>query len=839
MGEVGTAFPLALAGQALAAVIIFALAYGADPQRLPPAIVGAGGANLVVGAIALLLLKARPFRGLPPYIQLRAALAYGAALGAGHFYLVQEAAHFPQGMLRDAAVLAAGASTALCALALLPARVGLLAFFSTVGALTIAIAGFSLATSIASLFLLCFGGATLSLARRDLLEAAHTLRREGEALRSRRLVHEFETAGTGWFWETDRYGRLTYLSEKVALDLSAGGDILGKPLTQIFEMDSDATQTERALSFHLSGRTSFSEYSVRRANGASDRWWSISGRPLFDDFGQFCGFIGSGSDLTAKRRSEAEIARLAMFDGLTGLANRQRMRHSFDQLLSQQTSGYRPTALFLLDLDRFKAVNDTLGHQTGDELLKQVAHRLQASVGEAGLVGRLGGDEFEVVLPSESDRERLARLADSIIAAISQPYAVNGATIMIGCSIGIAVSPVDGDTSEVLIRNADLALYAAKANGRGVHRFYREELLAEAHSRKLLEDDLRSALVKGEFQLAYQPVVATQTAEIVGYEALLRWNHPTRGLVSPADFIPVAEDCGLIEEIGEWVLRTACTEAALWPGGVRVGVNVSPIQFANPGLPALLVNAIANAGIEPGRLELEITEGVFLHESAATDRMFAQLKSIGVRLALDDFGTGYSSLGYLKTAPFDKIKIDQSFVRGAAVADNRNAAIIKAIVTLADTLGMETTAEGVEVQDEIDLIRELGCSHIQGYVYGRPVVATEVREQLSAAGFTATPLGHRFSRAPRTRMLRSTLFDAGGRRTLVRLRNVSTSGAMIDEVGQLELGGQVLIELIEGKMFHATVRWISAGKAGLEFAQPFHMNRADAAPAPRLARRTA
>jgi diguanylate cyclase (GGDEF)-like protein len=839
IGEVATAFPLAFAGQALASAIIFALAYGADPHRLPPGVVGSGGSILIVASIALLLLKARPFRDLPPYVQLRAALAYGAALGAGHFYLAQEAVRFPDGMLRDAAVLAAGASTALCALALLPARVGLLAFFSTVAALTIAVAGFSLATSIVCLFLLCFGGATLNLARRDLLEAAHTLRREGEALRSRRLVREFETAGTGWFWETDRLGRLTYLSQNVASELSQDGDLLGKPLVQIFEMDNDATHSERALSFHLSGRTSFSEYSVRPAGGARDRWWSMSGRPLFDDFGQFCGFIGSGSDLTAKRRSEAEIARLAMFDGLTGLANRQRMRDSLDQLLSQQTSGYRPTALFLLDLDRFKAVNDTLGHQTGDELLKQVAHRLQASVGEAGLVGRLGGDEFEVVLPSESDRERLARLADTIIAAVSQPYVVNGATIMIGCSIGIAVSPVDGDTSEILIRNADLALYAAKADGRGVHRFYRKELLADAHSRKLLEDDLRRALANGEFQLAYQPVVSTEAAEIVGYEALLRWNHPSRGPVSPTEFIPVAEDCGLIEDIGEWVLRTACTEAASWPGGVRVGVNVSPIQFANPSLPSLVLNAVSNADIPPERLELEITESVFLHESAATDRMFAQLKGLGVRLALDDFGTGYSSLGYLKNAPFDKIKIDQSFVRGAAVAGNRNAAIIKAIVTLADTLGMETTAEGVEVQDEIDLIRELGCSHIQGYVYGRPVAAAEVRAQLTAAGLTATPSGHRFSRAPRTRMLRSALLETGGRRVTVRLRSLSATGAMIDEVGPLELGSAVRIELIEGQMFSGTVRWTSAGKAGLNFDEPFNMNRANPAPASRIARRSA
>jgi diguanylate cyclase (GGDEF)-like protein len=560
---------------------------------------------------------------------------------------------------------------------------------------------------------------------------------------------------------------------------------------------------------------------------------------VVDDLGRFQGFIGSGTDLTERRRSEAEITRLALYDGLTGLANRQRMRLSLDKTLLQQAAPYRPAALFLMDLDRFKAVNDTLGHQAGDALLKQVAQRLERGVGAAGLVGRIGGDEFQVLLPGIDDRERLSALARDLIAALSQPYFIAGSSVTIGCSVGIALAPQHGAQVEELIRNADLALYAAKGDGRGVHRFYSNDMLAGAQSRKQLEDDIRVALGEGAFHLVYQPIVSTRDTSIVGYEALLRWDHPIRGAVSPAEFVPIAEECGLIEALGTWVLRTATAEAARWPGGVRVAVNVSPIQFANAALPAIVTSAIASAGLAPDRLELEITEGVFLDESYSSDQMFRALKGIGVRLALDDFGTGYSSLGYLRTAPFDKIKIDQSFVRGAAQQGNRNAAIIKAIVTLADTLGMETTAEGVEVQDEIDLVRSLGCSHIQGFVYGRGVRAEAVAEQLAGA-FPMIPSGHKISRKPRTRMLRSARFAIGKHEGDVRIRDLSPSGAMIDGIAidDKAIGQEVLIELIEHRMFAARIAWAKDGKAGLEFAEDFNLDRLNQALGPRSVRRS-
>ena len=656
-----------------------------------------------------------------------------------------------------------------------------------------------------------------------------------------KLVREFEEQGSGWFWQTDREGRLTYLSDKVAkLVSSAEGTTLGATVTELFQIDHESPGTERTLGFHLSSRTSFSEYSVRPVRGTSDCRWSISGRPLLDDEGTFLGFVGHGSDLTEKRRSEAEITRLALFDSLTGLANRQRMRLSLDQTLLQTAASNRAVALLLLDLDRFKAVNDTLGHQTGDALLKQVGQRLQRAVGDAGLVGRLGGDEFKVVLPGENNRDRISDLARSIISQVSQPYSIDGSSISIGGSIGVAIAPDHGVDSETMIRNADLALYAAKADGRGVHRFYQEEMLAGAQSRKQLEDDLRHALIGNQFHVAYQPVVSTKDARIVGYEALLRWDHPVKGAISPAEFVPVAEDCGLIEAIGEWVLRTATAEAAKWPEGVRVAVNVSPIQFANPKLPGIVASALAGSGIHPARLELEITESVFLNEDSSSEKMFASLKRLGVRLALDDFGTGYSSLGYLRKAPFDKIKIDQSFVRGAALEGNRNAAIIKAIVTLADTLGMETTAEGVETQDEIELIRNLGCSHIQGFVYGRAIRCEEVLARADVHRGIATPIGHRVSRATRVKMLRWAMLEIGDQRGEVRIRNMSPGGAMIDGVTfpTDAVGMSLRIELTEGVFTPATLRWADDGRAGLQFAQIVAIEQLGP-PAPRQQQRRA
>jgi diguanylate cyclase (GGDEF)-like protein len=832
--EMATTMPVVLFVQIVASAVMIGAAILSEQALLFRWMVGAS-ILVVTTAVALTAcLLIPPMRRWQPHYHTRIAVALGAAQAVGLTIMLWTAIHLPPGQNQLAAFVAALGALGVTATAMHPVRAATVAFAAVIVANVVGFAGLGAASVIAYGCFVCLLISTRRLVLLDLDTALCDARISDDGRLAAQLVHEFESHGSGWFWQTDRNGNISYLSRKVVDALSVDGiSPIGQPLAQVFRMDNTAPGTERTLSFHVSSRTSFTDYSVRAVTERlSDRWWSISGRPVIDAAGGYQGFIGSGSDLTEKRRADAEITRLALFDSLTGLANRQRMRLSLDQSLNQPGGMRRPTALFLLDLDRFKVVNDTLGHQTGDALLKQVAQRLSRGVGDAGLVGRLGGDEFQVVLPGENDAAKLSDLARTIIAALSQPYSIDGTSISIGCSIGVAISPNDGDDPETLIRNADLALYAAKAEGRGVHRFYRAELLHGAQSRKQLEDDLRQALVNNQFHLVYQPVVSTQDTRIVGYEALLRWDHPERGSVSPAEFVPIAEDCGLIEQIGEWVLRTACLEAANWPRNVRVGVNVSPIQFANPALPSLVTNALAKAGISAGRLELEITEGVFLDESLSTDQMFKSLKGIGVRLALDDFGTGYSSLGYLKSAPFDKIKIDQSFVRGAAIAGNRNAAIIRAIVTLAKTLDMETTAEGVEAQDEVDLIRELGCSHIQGFVYGRPLAAEQVLEQLEIGGGMATPSGFRVSRSQRTATIRTATIDVGGITGDVRIRNISSTGAMIDgiEFGRKPDNLIIKIELVDGEFFPARVRWASDGRAGLEFIEPFNLARLNSAP---------
>jgi diguanylate cyclase (GGDEF)-like protein len=833
LGSVAAIWPFAIVAQAVAAAALMTAAIML-PGALRPLDTGITILlALLVSLIAYAVIGAPLTTSWPPHVRTRCLAIAASGTAAALSSLLWASTRLPIGPVQLGCFVAAAGAIGITTIALHPVRAATLGFGTGLVLMLPILSGRALPSLVALAFLVCLAIATVRLARLD----AHTTEtRAVEASEGRlaaKMIAEFEGHGTGWFWEADRHGHLTYLSAKVAAELrQVGIDPVGLMLTDIFRMDSAAPGTERTLAFHLSSRTSFSDYTVCAASdGAVDvetsRWWSISGRPVVDDLGRFQGFIGSGSDLTEKRKSDAEITRLALFDGLTGLANRQRMRHSLDKTLQQQRVGpFRPTSLFLMDLDRFKAVNDTLGHQAGDALLKQVAQRLQRVVGDAGLVGRLGGDEFQVLLPGIDNRDTLAALAKELISALSQPYFIAGASVTIGCSIGVAIAPQHGEDAEELIRNADLALYAAKADGRGVHRFYSNDMLAGAKSRKALEDDIRTALSEGGFHIAYQPVVSTSDAHIVGYEALLRWDHPTRGAISPADFIPIAEESGMIEALGEWVLRTACDEAMRWPREVRIAVNVSPIQFANPAFPALVTSALAHSGLPAHRLELEITEGVFLDESGSTDAMFKALKAIGVRLALDDFGTGYSSLGYLRNAPFDKIKIDQSFVRGAAQPGNRNAAIIRAIVTLADTLGMETTAEGVEIQDEIDLVRELGCSHIQGFVYGRGVLSAEVVEQLGGAG-EAAPVGHKVSRAPRTKVLRSARIAIGKNQGDVRIRNISASGAMIDgiDVGGHAEGLDVLIELVENEMFSARIAWAKDGKAGLEFAENFNLDR--------------
>lgn len=661
-------------------------------------------------------------------------------------------------------------------------------------------------------------------AQADQRAARRQREREHEQLRAEEILSDFEQTGQGWFWETDRRGCLVYISP-LACDLLEveHGAMLGQPLSALFDPDEQRKYGDRSLAYYLMARSPFLDLVLKSATRGEERWWSVSGRPLYDSYGNYLGFRGFGNDLTDKLRSEAQVSRLAHFDSLTGLANRLQMARTLETILNAPDRAARSCAVFLIDLDRFKQVNDTMGHPAGDNLLTQVASRLEQAVGASGLVGRLGGDEFQIILPGRHERDGLAALAQRIIAAVSEPYMVDGHRQVIGASVGIALAPDDGVTSEAIIRNADLALYAAKDGGRACHHFYAPDLHSDAEERRQLEQDLRDALIHGGFDLHYQPIVHTVTERISGFEALLRWHHPSRGWMPPSKFIPVAEDSGLIAQIGEWALRTACRDLASWPHDIRVAVNVSPLQFANPALATIVTQALANAQVDPARLELEITESVFLNDIEGLDATFAALKRIGVRLALDDFGTGYSALGYLKKAPFDKIKIDRSFVRGATMPDSRNGAIITSIVSLAEALGMETTAEGVETLDELDLVRSLGCSHVQGHIYDRPLDRETAKVRLGT-GLKAVANGPRTSRAARHSVLRKVAVELDGQRFCGTIRNISASGAMVEGLPALDAGTPLIVAIAPGLRIRATARWSCPDRVGIEFAEPLALD---------------
>jgi diguanylate cyclase (GGDEF)-like protein len=418
---------------------------------------------------------------------------------------------------------------------------------------------------------------------------------------------------------------------------------------------------------------------------------------------------------------------------LTDLPNRLLFQKDLSSALARAARREELVAVHCIDLDRFKTVNDTLGHPIGDALLRTAAERLRACVRDGDTVARLGGDEFAVVQTGLTDLGGATRLAGRLVEALAQTFDLQGHQVMIGGSVGVAVSPNDGADSDELLKKADMALYRAKADGRGAFHFFERAMDEQLQARRALELDLRLALAEGQFTLHYQPLFSLGADRVMGCEALLRWNHPTRGMVSPGDFIPLAEEIGLINALGEWVLREACREAAGWPEHVRLAVNLSPAQFRDKHLVATVVSALAASGLAAERLELEITESVLLQDSVGNMSILHDLKALGVRISMDDFGTGYSSLSYLRSFPFDKIKIDQTFVRD--ILDDADAlAIIKAVLDLGASLGITTTAEGVETVEQLDELRRQGCGEIQGYFISRPKPASEIAAMLGVAG---------------------------------------------------------------------------------------------------------
>jgi diguanylate cyclase (GGDEF)-like protein len=448
------------------------------------------------------------------------------------------------------------------------------------------------------------------------------------------------------------------------------------------------------------------------------------------------GWIATHEDITERQRAEERIVHMARHDALTDLPNRTMLRECLEYELKRVKRG-QSLAMLCLDLDHFKSVNDTLGHPVGDELLKVVAERLRGCTRAPDTIARLGGDEFAIVMTGVEDPSDAAALAKRIRESITRPYYIDGHQIIADISIGISVAPVDAVEPDLLLKNADMALYGAKADGRGAYRFFEPEMDSRMKARRELDMDLRKALVKDEFELYYQPLVNLQNNEITAFEALLRWNHPVRGLISPADFIPIAEETGLIIPLGEWVLRRACRETANWPLHIKVAVNLSPAQLKSRNLTDVVIEALTTSGMPPNRLQLEITETVLMQNTFNTLATLEKLRALGVQIALDDFGTGYSSLSYLRSFPFDKIKIDRSFIQDLSNGAEP-LAIVHAVAGLAKSLNMISTAEGVETRQQLETLQSVGCVEMQGYLFSRARPPDEIVRMFLQGGERAT-----------------------------------------------------------------------------------------------------
>jgi diguanylate cyclase (GGDEF)-like protein len=631
--------------------------------------------------------------------------------------------------------------------ATMPAAVALLCLFIGIGMILAVPAGAPLNSAVVSIALVSFvviklrSALVTTWAMMSRLKTEADLMEQGEVVRL--LLNEYEANGSDWLLELDALGRMSHVSPRFAdVARRRADDLVGQPLLALLDPVHGGASTA-ALAHAVSQRQPFRDLVVPVPLGRDVRWWSLSGTPKFTD-GGFAGYRGVGRDVTDSRRAHERIAQLARFDPLTGLANRSLFREVLDDVVDSARRTGRAAALLFVDLDRFKAVNDCFGHGAGDLLLRQVAQRLQAIVKGDATIARLGGDEFAVVLP-HADDARASRLAAHIVKAMAQPFALGeegqSGTTMIGASVGWASAPGDAVTPEALLKCADLALYRVKGQGRGAALRFEPEMAQAAAQRRRLEADLGDALGRGQLSLAFQPVVDAADERITGFEALLRWQHPELGYIAPLDFIGLAEETGQIVPIGHWVIDTALAQAARWPGHVGIAINLSAAQMEDVELPDIIAAALTRHGVAPARLELEITESLFLAEKPAISSVLARLTAMGVSFALDDFGTGYSSLGTLKKARFSRIKIDRSFVQRAVAqgddgSDNEAGAIIQAIVRLAASLDMATTAEGTETRAAFELCRQLGCTQAQGYLFGKPMPAQEalrlVRQRVAA-----------------------------------------------------------------------------------------------------------
>lgn len=547
------------------------------------------------------------------------------------------------------------------------------------------------------------------------------------------LLNDFEEHAADWLWGTDQDLTLVRASSRFYDQMQIPESmVVGRPITAIMPFSSvgiDGRDCRQEFIKCLESRQSFRDQDICVELSGELAIWSLTAKAIHDESGNFCGYRGVGRDVTASRESRIRIEHMARHDPLTEVGNRLMLAEDFTRAVSRYERFGDAFSVLVLDLDRFKQVNDNMGHAGGDELLRTVASILTQLCGETDTLARIGGDEFAIIHQSSTDPQSAAILASRIIDKLQKPITLRSGSAHIGVSIGIACAPIDGSEPDQLMRNADLALYRAKTDGRNRYRFFDSSLDAAARRRNLIEQELAIAIAKESLSINYQPLVNAQSRRVVCAEALLRWNHPTLGPVSPAEFIPIAEESGQIGAIGSWVLRKACADAVHWPDDIRIAVNLSSRQFLSPGLLPLVETALKQNALPAHRLELEVTESLLMETNIGIEETLVSLTKLGLRTALDDFGTGFSSLSYLRRYRFDKLKIDQSFISDLETnSDSR--AIVDSVIKLARDLRMSVAAEGVETQGQFELLRQMGCGEIQGYLAGRPMPVDQFEDYL-------------------------------------------------------------------------------------------------------------
>ncbi|MEM7779134.1 MAG: EAL domain-containing protein [Pseudomonadota bacterium] len=632
------------------------------------------------------------------------------------------------------------------------------------------------------------------------------------------MLDELEQSGLGWFWASDTDGKITYLSPAIAERIDVPlSDIIGQPLASVFA-PADREGRTKSLSLMLGAHKAFSGHAVRAEKNPDKAVLRLAGQPSFSG-SSFRGFRGTGADITDEYHREEETERLAKFDSLTGLSNRHRMKQIVETTLTAFKAAKRNCAVMMVDLDKFKHVNDTLGHAAGDELLKQVSDRLKRAIEVECEIGRLGGDEFQIIIPDKDDRGELGEIAMKIVTMLKQPYSLQEGRCVIGCSLGIAVAPHDGVTMQEIVKSADLALYSAKNSGRGQYRFFSGELENEAIFRRRLEENLGAAVRDEQLFLKFEPMVDAESEAVRTLETHICWMHEQRGEIDEIEFASILDGSSQVAEVGEWAIREACQQAREWPESVRVSVNVPVPLFAAEGFVEMVERALDETDLPATRLELEIPEAVFFGDTDQVDRTLAQLFKRGVRLTLDEFGSGYSSLAYLRRAPFDRIKIDSKLIAEAQEHDTRDLGLINAIVALAGALEMDTIAGGIESTDLFQRLKKCGVKYMQGSIYAEPVGRDVVETELIGEAWKIAPSSDRTKRARRRTVFRKIEVIHDDHSYEVTLRNLSRTGALIQGLADVPKGTQFVVDLGGGQLAVATVIRTNGDIQGLEFEQ--------------------